>query len=406
MEFSMNEWNQDQINYDSTETSGLRYHLTSFVLHVLFVASALLVGSLMPTPIVPPITEFTILDSAPGMGSAPETQIATSPNPSPKAEPEIAPPAPKENLKWDQDTVVISKPIKPKPTQTKSVAKKSQPKVAHPKSYAQKKVYQGPTVKESELEAPVLETDEFEKSLKQDLHYQAKKFDDSSLQEEIRKIDKEQETKVAALQNELDSETNHFLAEQEEDLNALEADKNATNKMLKANAEKMKAGEASKIAAAQAAEKAAAERAAAAAYAAQKAAEARAAQNKGNGRGQGAGNMVDGESYGVNGPIRSLEDIRQMPGNKRPQYDNEDRFQGRQGEIAFLAFVSSEGRITELKLIKATGHRTLDSKTLKAIRDWKFYPGQEGWVEIPFRWDLKGGPQEMPTTLRRKISQR
>ena len=91
-----------------------------------------------------------------------------------------------------------------------------------------------------------------------------------------------------------------------------------------------------------------------------------------------------------------------MPGNQRPQYDAEDRLHQRQGEVAFLAYVSRDGSVVSYKMMKSSGHRELDAKTLKAIKGWKFYPGQEGWVEIPFKWDLKGGPQEMPTTLRRR----
>jgi TonB family protein len=91
-----------------------------------------------------------------------------------------------------------------------------------------------------------------------------------------------------------------------------------------------------------------------------------------------------------------------MPGNQRPQYDAQDRLNQRQGEVAFLAYVSREGSIVNFKMTKSSGHRELDAKTLKAIKNWRFYPGQEGWVEIPFKWDLKGGPQEMPTTLRRR----
>ena len=110
------------------------------------------------------------------------------------------------------------------------------------------------------------------------------------------------------------------------------------------------------------------------------------------------------EKYGVAGGVLALEDIRQKPGNKKPQYDYQDRLAGRQGEIVFITYISKAGTPVQFKMVKGTGHSELDTKTLKALKEWRFYPGQEGWVEIPFRWDLKGGPQEMPATLRRKIS--
>lgn len=115
-------------------------------------------------------------------------------------------------------------------------------------------------------------------------------------------------------------------------------------------------------------------------------------------------NTVSGHGGSGSNPdqARALKDLRQVPGNKRPMYDSEDRLHGRQGEVSFKAYVSKEGAITEFKMTKSSGHRALDAKTLKALKTWKFYPGQEGWVEIPFQWDLKGEPREKPTTLRMK----
>lgn len=104
--------------------------------------------------------------------------------------------------------------------------------------------------------------------------------------------------------------------------------------------------------------------------------------------------------------IRNLEDLRQMPGNAKPEYESEDRLMGRQGMVVFLAFVSKEGSPTSFKISQSSGHRSLDLKTLKAVKSWRFYPGQEGWVEIPFQWDLKGGPKQVGGTLRKKISQK
>lgn len=100
--------------------------------------------------------------------------------------------------------------------------------------------------------------------------------------------------------------------------------------------------------------------------------------------------------------VRALEDLKQMPGNERPHYDLQDRLQKRQGTVQFLAYISKDGRPVKFKLDKSTGFRELDGKTLAALKKWKFYPGQEGWVEIPFVWDLTGDAKEFPTGLRRK----
>lgn len=99
--------------------------------------------------------------------------------------------------------------------------------------------------------------------------------------------------------------------------------------------------------------------------------------------------------------LRRLDQIRQRPGNPKPTYSNEDRLEGRAGAVSFAAYISAEGLPTQIQLLQSSGHRSLDLKTLTAIKQWRFFPGQEGWVEIPFNWDLKGGAKELPVLLRR-----
>lgn len=148
------------------------------------------------------------------------------------------------------------------------------------------------------------------------------------------------------------------------------------------------------------------------ALAAQKAAADEAAKQKaskgGNGlatsgNGTTAGNSSSEQGAGVGaGDVRKLEDLRQMPGNAKPQYDIEDRVKGLSGSIVLYGFVTKEGSLSSFKMVQSTGHRNLDRKTLMALKKWKFYPGQEGWVELPFKWDLKGGVQQKPTLLKRR----
>lgn len=224
------------------------------------------------------------------------------------------------------------------------------------------------TQEESPVVLPILETAELDEAQAQEESAGTAELKDDDVAEDFNKVDEEQFAKTAAVQNELQADMEKELSEKNEKLAAIQ---------------KQTEAESAQLAAANA-EKRAEERAA---LAASQAAEAQA----GGGSGQGE--------------IRALEDLKQISGNRRPMYDAEDRLKNRQGEVAFLAYVSKQGAISQFKLLKSSGHRELDIKTLKAIRDWKFYPGQEGWVEIPFKWDLKGGPQEMPATLRRaKVS--
>lgn len=208
-------------------------------------------------------------------------------------------------------------------------------------------------------------------------------------------IEKESQN-LGALAKDLEAETDENLKSAEDENKAqmaaaLEANKERRNK------------EAQAIAAAQAqeaAETAARAQAAAAAKAeADRAAKAKALADSEAAEGNGSAEASAGDPG--TGSVRSLQEMRQMPGNPKPYYDNDERLRGDSGEIVFLAYVTKDGRTTNFKLVKGTGHRNLDLKTLKALKKWKFYPGQEGWVEFPFQWSLNGGVKEMPALLRR-----
>jgi TonB family protein len=112
----------------------------------------------------------------------------------------------------------------------------------------------------------------------------------------------------------------------------------------------------------------------------------------------GSANFNSKDSSGV----RALGELKQMPGNKKPEYDLGDRRADKQGQVIYHAFINSEGYPEKFNLVKSSGHASLDSNTLWALKKWRFYPGQEGWVELPFKWSLKGGAVEAPSLLRIK----
>lgn len=227
-------------------------------------------------------------------------------------------------------------------------------------------------------------------------------LNDSDIADDIAKVEMESQKQTAAqlkaLRADADSESDVALKEHQQKMAALEQRNAREAQHLAALATDRRAREkaegdarAQALAAAQAASaRGAAERAAEKAAAAESA--RLAAQNS--------------KAFGSESGVRALEDLRQRPGNKKPEYDQQDRFHQLQGEILFRAYVTKEGTLTQIKPVKLTGHRSLDLKTLKAIKEWKFYPGQEGWVEIPYVWSLKGEPQEMPGGLRTKVSQK
>ena len=145
----------------------------------------------------------------------------------------------------------------------------------------------------------------------------------------------------------------------------------------------------------------------AAAAAAAKQAQMSAATSGGRAKTKVAGD-VEGDGLGNSdsprgstGHVRKMEDLRQLPGNQLPAYSDEDRFYQRSGEVVFEAYVTPKGTTTNFRMIQSSGHRSLDLKSLKAFKNWKFFPGQEGTVEMAYNWSLKGEAKERPALLRR-----
>ncbi len=223
------------------------------------------------------------------------------------------------------------------------------------------------------------------------------------VENDFNKVDQQPDALIEKESQQLGTITKNLEDENNENLNSIEEKNKAEQAAIeKANANRRRQ-DAAAIAAAKSAEDAEARAAAVRAAAAEEAAAAKiaaakaAAEADGNDKGTSkvaAGNPGEGE-------VRSLQDMRQMPGNPKPSYDYQERLRGDAGDVVFLAYVTRDGSTTQFKLSKSTGHRNLDLKTLAALKKWKFYPGQEGWVEFPFNWNLQGGAAEMPTLLRR-----
>lgn len=393
-----------QENFDDSKARSFKFFLSSGVLHLSLIASTLLINELVPKSEIKELVqiEFQTPTTVP-TPAAPEVPLTPAESQVSMA-PEIGP---------EQAATAIVKPAKiaraartKAATKTAKISNQETTKVFAPKDQSKK-----------ESLAPIAT--------------EAKAFDANDLDEDFDKMDSEKSQQISNLKKELEDSTSDILVKHDEALKKLKQKTDLQNKALADHTAKMKAEDLAKIQGALAAEKASelaaelAERDARdAAIAAENAAKARAAeqaaQKAAAARAQAAAKaaaeraqaeklaqeLAFGNSLGVDVPVRSLQELKQFPGNPRPNFDNDDRLAQRQGEIAFLAYVEMDGRISKFKLLKSTGHRSLDAKTYAAIRQWRFFPGQDGWVEIPIKWDLKGGVQEMPTTLRRSISQK
>lgn len=241
------------------------------------------------------------------------------------------------------------------------------------------------------------------------------------LNEDFAHVDNAQKSAIDNEQAKIAAMTAAVTEEQDKNLKDIDTANAEEAAKLAIMQERVRQQNADAIANAVAADKAAAAEKARQATAAREAAEQKAAAvaaaaaaksaNGGNGEGQGS---TEGKGAGNNGDpavastqlagepqgVRSLDQLRQMPGNQRPQYAREERLRGDQGAVIFYAYISKEGHPSQFRMVKSTGFRNLDGKTLVALKKWRFYPGQEGWVELPFRWDLKGGAQEDGGRLR------
>ena len=233
---------------------------------------------------------------------------------------------------------------------------------------------------------------------------QAGNLGDDAFENEFKNIDRSNAAALQAQQSELDNEAKIISDEQDQALKALENENKAKARAMEDALAATRAKNAAALAQMKASEQAAAEKAAKDAALIEQAnarAQAKARAESGQGAGDSGSEQVNGTEAGDPDSVRTLDQLKQVPGNPKPQYSNDERLRREQGMVAFHAYISKAGQPVEFRIMKSTGFRNLDGKTLAALKRWKFYPGQEGWVEIPFKWDIKGGVQEMPTLLRR-----
>lgn len=58
--------------------------------------------------------------------------------------------------------------------------------------------------------------------------------------------------------------------------------------------------------------------------------------------------------------------------NPSPEYPEEDIFLGYQGTAAVLIQVNAKGYSEGVKVLRGTGHKTLDNSAVKALKQWRF----------------------------------
>ena len=115
-----------------------------------------------------------------------------------------------------------------------------------------------------------------------------------------------------------------------------------------------------------------------------------------SGNGLASGGGGSGSGGGPAGPVREDLTLRPQAGNLTPLYPAQDRLQRNHGEVVFRYYVNKDGSVTSITVEKSTGHKSLDLEALKAMKKWKYYPGQEGWARKAFQFSLNGDVETMP----------
>lgn len=123
-------------------------------------------------------------------------------------------------------------------------------------------------------------------------------------------------------------------------------------------------------------------------------------QAGGGGVGSQAGS---GLGYGVplGARIRDARELIAQPGNRQPLYPEQERLNRREGTNVVVGRVLSNGSIGDVYLEKSSGSPLMDREALAAFKQWKYMPGQEGFIRQPFKFQLDGRVQEIKGTLRR-----
>lgn len=95
-------------------------------------------------------------------------------------------------------------------------------------------------------------------------------------------------------------------------------------------------------------------------------------------------------NFGVPTGARNVTDLRQAPGNIPPQYPRYSRLKGESGKLKLLYYVTSNGQVSNLRVIQSSGYSSLDNAAVIAIQKYRFYPGQAGHTYHSVNFNLQG----------------
>jgi len=86
--------------------------------------------------------------------------------------------------------------------------------------------------------------------------------------------------------------------------------------------------------------------------------------------------------------LTARETERALVAGPRPHYPVRARLSRLSGSGVFRLLISKTGEVTEVRVLKSTGHRVLDEKAVEAFRRWRFKPGAVTHADIPISFKL------------------
>jgi TonB family protein len=73
-----------------------------------------------------------------------------------------------------------------------------------------------------------------------------------------------------------------------------------------------------------------------------------------------------------------------------PRYPSEALWRREEGAGLFRLYVDERGRVTNVTILKSTGHQVLDSESISAFWTWRARAGERREVDVPLKFVRAG----------------
>ncbi len=111
------------------------------------------------------------------------------------------------------------------------------------------------------------------------------------------------------------------------------------------------------------------------------------------------GKVTQEDPGSPSGVIRDASSLRQIPGNRPPNYPARDRLQKIEGIVVLLAYITPDGRVEKIQVERPAPSERMNANSVRAFAKYRFQPGQQGWVRQPYVFRLNGTIEQVPARL-------